>query len=297
MTAVKIIQCQPSPRSTSGSRSSRNQCPLGTDHEGCDGSENNPVPTQPTFSPGVPVFSQSMPSRHRPRGAPRTARGFSHALRHCPRGISYMLLALSTRRPTFSQWVPAFSQSHVILALTTKHPMLDNCKRTDFGNDHMVLSNCFDHSIGAVKIVYKRAINVSSTRPKAACCSQPQKMYRVGRFRAQPWYSGRRCRAHPQTTNKPRRTPPIDQESEENVTLQVVLLNSLTNRMALSRLSKSAPQTCPSTRSKTVCCPRSQKMYRVGVSAHTTQNSGRRCRAHPQTTTKPRRTPIHRSRV
>ena len=117
-------------------------------------------PVSPTFSQWVPVFS------------------LSHALWHCLRGISYVPLALSTRRPrsasgsrpsrnhmpswhclrgahvqpegpgllaitcplgtdheapTFSQWVPAFSLSHALwhclrgisyvpLALTTRRP-------------------------------------------------------------------------------------------------------------------------------------------------------------------------------
>ena len=109
MTAVKIIQCQHSPRSASGTRPilcrSRPSLPQ---HKRSDGSEYDSVPPQATFSQRVPAFS------------------LSHSLWHCPRGISYMPLALSTRRPRsasgtrpfcaaavptqpmLSQWDPAF---------------------------------------------------------------------------------------------------------------------------------------------------------------------------------------------
>ena len=151
----------------------------------CDGSEDNSVPTQPTFSQWDPAFSlydalwhclrgiSCMPSAMSTR-RPRPASGFSHALRHCPRGISYMPLALSTRRPrsasgsrpsrshmpsgtdheapTFSQWVPAFS----LLLLLWHGQRGDTCWsiawRTDSGNDLMVLSTVLTTRLALAKL-------------------------------------------------------------------------------------------------------------------------------------------------
>ena len=197
---MKIIQCQHNPRSASGSRSSRNQCPLGTDHEGCDGSENNPVPTQPTFSQG------SRSSRNQcPLGIDHEAPAYSQGVLPCPLALSARHFAHApgpvNEAPTFSQWVPAFSQSHVILALTTRHPMLDNCKRSDFSNDHMVLSTVWPlewRCQDCLKARHKRVLNEINGGVLLTITKDVQGR----RFRTRPWYSGRRCRTHPQTTKK-----------------------------------------------------------------------------------------------
>ena len=140
MTAVKIIQCQHSPRSASGTRPSRNQCPLGTVYEA------------PTFSQWVLPCPLALSAKH---------------LVHAPGTVN--------EAPTFSQWVPAFSQSHALLALTTRRPRSASgsrpsrslmlfgivCEASHAGQLHSELilamttwcCQLFDHSIGAVKTV------------------------------------------------------------------------------------------------------------------------------------------------
>ena len=62
---------------------------------------------------------------------------------------------------------------------------------------------------------------------------------------------------------------PIDQSLRRTFShFKWFLSTVLTTRLALTRLSKSAPQTCPQRDQRRWCCSRSQKMYRVGVSAH-----------------------------
>ena len=113
-----------------------------------------------------------------PLGTDHEAPAFSHWVLPCPLALSarHLAHALGTvyEAPTFSQWVPAFSQSHAILALTTRHHTLDNCKRTDFGNDHMVLSTVLTNRM-ALSRLSKSAPQTCPQRDQRLCAAHAHK--------------------------------------------------------------------------------------------------------------------------
>ena len=130
-------------------------CPLGTDHEA------------PAFSKWVLPCPLALSARHLVHAlgtvyeAPRSASG-------CRPSRSLMLFGIVCEASHAGQL-----HGELILAMTTWCCQL------------------FDHSIGAVKIVEKRARNVSSTRSKTVLLLTFTKDEQGGRFRTQPWYSGR----------------------------------------------------------------------------------------------------------
>ena len=168
----------------------------------------------------MPISIVGEASRACPLGTDHEAPAYSQWVLpcplHCPRGSSYMPLALYTKRPRSASG-PRPSRSLMLFGIV--------CEASHAGQLHSELISAmttwccqlFDHSIGAVKIVSERATNVSSTRSKTVCCSHSQKIYSVGVSAHNPGTSAG-VAAHtrrPQIKQGAHR--PIDHGSEENV--------------------------------------------------------------------------------